>query len=96
MMRLQVMKGVIVSILAWIVLGAIAGWVASMITGTREGWLANVVVGILGAVIGGLVLQLFGASQPSGFNVPSVLTAILGAVILLGMVRAFRGSGSRL
>lgn len=79
-------------ILAWIVLGALAGWIASMIMGVREGWIANIVVGILGAVIGGLVLQLFGAAQPSGFNFASILTAILGAVILLGLVRAFRGN----
>jgi uncharacterized membrane protein YeaQ/YmgE (transglycosylase-associated protein family) len=80
------------TIITWIVLGAFAGWIASIITGTNErvnGWM-NIVVGIIGAFIGGLVLQLLGAGTPSGFNLASLLTAILGAVILLSLVRAFR------
>lgn len=79
-------------IIMWIVLGALAGWIASIITGTNErvSGLMNVVVGIIGAFIGGLVLNLLGAGSPSGFNLASLLTAILGAVILLSLVRAFR------
>ncbi|MDB5178523.1 MAG: hypothetical protein JWN01_466 [Patescibacteria group bacterium] len=80
------------TIITWIVLGALAGWIASMITGTEarvNGWM-NVVVGVIGAFVGGLVLQLLGAGTPSGFNLASLLTAILGAVILLSLVRAFR------
>jgi uncharacterized membrane protein YeaQ/YmgE (transglycosylase-associated protein family) len=80
------------TIVSWIVLGAFAGWIASLITGTnaRVNGFMNVVVGIIGAFIGGLVLQLLGASAPSGFNFATLLTAILGAVILLSLVRAFR------
>jgi uncharacterized membrane protein YeaQ/YmgE (transglycosylase-associated protein family) len=80
------------TIITWIVLGALAGWIASMVTGTnaRVNGVMNIVVGIIGAFIGGLVLQLLGASSPSGFNLASLLTAILGAVILLSLVRAFR------
>lgn len=84
------------TIVSWIVLGLIAGWIASIITGTNarvNGWM-NVVVGILGAVIGGLVLQLFGVDISNGFSFGSLLTAILGAVILLGIVRAFRRSSA--
>lgn len=80
------------TIITWIVLGALAGWVASIITGTsaRVNGMMNIVVGIIGAFIGGLVLQLLGASTTAGFNMASLLTAILGAVILLSLVRAFR------
>ena len=82
----------IVTIITWIILGALAGWLASMITGTnaRVNGFMNIVVGIIGAFVEGLILQLLGASQPSGFNLPSLLTAILGAVILLALVKAFR------
>lgn len=78
----------------WIVLGAVAGWIASIITGTdaEQGTLGNIIVGIIGAFVGGLVLDLFGTSQPTGFNVPSLLTAILGAVILLALIKGFRRS----
>lgn len=75
------------TILAWIILGAIAGWIASVITGSRAGLLANIVVGIIGAFVGGLLLALFGADQPSGFSVGSILTAVLGAAILLIIVK---------
>ena len=80
------------AIITWIVIGALAGWIASMITGTNErvsGGM-NIVVGIIGAFIGGLILQLFGVNAASGFNLASLLTAILGAIILLSLVKAFR------
>lgn len=78
--------------LSWIVIGALAGWLASVITGTnaRVNGAMNIVVGIIGAFIGGLVLNLLGAGSPAGFNLASLLTAVLGAVILLSLVRAFR------
>lgn len=80
--------------LMWIVLGALAGWIASIITSTNaeQGTLGNIVVGIIGAFVGGLVLRLFGASQPTGFSLASLLTAILGAVILLSLLKGFRRS----
>lgn len=82
----------VLTIITWIILGALAGWIASMITGSNaevNGWM-NVIVGIIGAFIGGLALQLLGVSTTSGFNLGSLLTAILGAVILLSLVKAFR------
>lgn len=82
------------TIITWIILGAVAGWLASIITGTnaRVNGFTNVVVGIIGAFIGGLIVQLFGGSgNVTGFNLGSLLTAILGAVVLLGLVRAFQG-----
>ncbi len=78
----------------WIVLGALAGWIATIITRTdaETGWLGNIVVGIVGAFLGGLVLRLVGGSQPTGFNLGSLLTAIVGAVILLSLLKGFRRS----
>ena len=79
------------SILAWIIVGALAGWIASMIVGTNQqmGWIANIIVGIVGAFIGGIVYALItGASFTAGFNVGTVIVAIVGAVILLAIYRA--------
>jgi uncharacterized membrane protein YeaQ/YmgE (transglycosylase-associated protein family) len=80
------------TIITWIILGALAGWIASLITGTdkRVNGIMNVVIGVIGAFIGGLILQILGASVPTGFNAASLLTAVLGAIILLSLVRAFR------
>lgn len=82
------------SIIIWIIVGALAGWIASMImkTDAQMGALANIVVGIIGAFLGGWVVSLFGINVDSGeLNIPSILTAILGAVILLAIVKAVTG-----
>lgn len=79
-------------ILLWIILGALAGWIASLIMGTdaQQGAFLNIVVGIIGAVIGGYVFQAFGQTGVTGFNIYSLLVAVVGAVVLLGLVRLVR------
>jgi uncharacterized membrane protein YeaQ/YmgE (transglycosylase-associated protein family) len=81
------------NILAWIVLGALAGWIASIIMRRNKqmGAIANIVVGIIGAFIGGYIMDFFGAQGFTGFNVQSLLVAILGAVILLWLVNLISG-----
>ena len=63
-----------------------------MIMGTNAsmGALANIVVGIIGAFIGGFVMSLINKSGVTGFNLYSFLIALLGAVILLAIVKAVR------
>jgi uncharacterized membrane protein YeaQ/YmgE (transglycosylase-associated protein family) len=71
--------------LLWIVLGGLAGWLASMImrTDRQQGVLMNIVLGVIGAIIGGFVMNLFGAPGVTGFNLYSLIVAIVGAVILI-------------
>jgi uncharacterized membrane protein YeaQ/YmgE (transglycosylase-associated protein family) len=78
-------------ILAWIIIGAFAGWVASMIMGTNAqmGAVANIIVGIVGALIGGFLFGLLGGEGFTGFNVWSVFVAVVGAVVLLGLIKMF-------
>jgi len=81
--------------LVWIIFGALAGWIASMIMGknAQMGALANIVVGIVGAVIGGfLMTNVFGAQGVTGFNITSLIVAIIGAVVLLFLVGLVRRS----
>lgn len=78
------------SILIWIVFGAIVGWIASAIMGTNEGLLMDIILGIVGAVLGGWLMSFLGKSGVSGFNLYSFLVAILGAVVLIAIVRAVR------
>jgi uncharacterized membrane protein YeaQ/YmgE (transglycosylase-associated protein family) len=81
-------------ILAWIIIGGLAGWIASMITGTNQqmGVIANIIVGIIGALIGGFLFSLLGGAGFTGFNFWSLFVAIVGAVILLALVKAFTKS----
>ncbi len=82
-------------IIAWLIFGGLVGWIASMIMGTdaQQGMLMNIIVGIVGAFIGGFVAQLlgFGAEGFQFFDIGSWITAILGAVILIFLVRQFTG-----
>jgi uncharacterized membrane protein YeaQ/YmgE (transglycosylase-associated protein family) len=81
-----------VTILLWIVLGAIAGWLASVVMRTRkeQGLLMDIVIGIVGAILGGWIFGLFGAQGVTGLNLPSILVAFVGAVVLLAILRAVR------
>lgn len=80
-------------IVLWILLGALAGWIASMImkTDAQMGAAANIIVGIIGAFIGGFLMRFLTGNDVNEFSFSGVLTAILGAVILLAIVKAFNG-----
>jgi uncharacterized membrane protein YeaQ/YmgE (transglycosylase-associated protein family) len=79
-------------ILLWILFGALAGWLASLAMGTdaQQGSLANIGIGIVGSIIGGFVMSLLGGPGVTGFNLTSLLVAVLGSVILIWVVRRLR------
>ncbi len=79
-------------IIMFIVLGGVAGWLASIImrTDAQQGIGLNVVVGAVGALVGGALFNLFGEMGITGFNLWSLLVAVVGSVALLvgvGLVR---------
>jgi uncharacterized membrane protein YeaQ/YmgE (transglycosylase-associated protein family) len=76
------------TICGWIILGGLAGWIASLITGRKDqqGCIMNIVVGIVGAAIGGAMVGLLFGVSVVGFNLGSLLVAVLGAVVLLAIV----------
>jgi uncharacterized membrane protein YeaQ/YmgE (transglycosylase-associated protein family) len=78
------------TIIIWIVFGGLVGLVASMIMGGGNGLLIDIILGIVGASVGGWVMDFFGKSGVSGFNIYSFLVALLGAIILIAIDRAFR------
>jgi uncharacterized membrane protein YeaQ/YmgE (transglycosylase-associated protein family) len=77
------------SLLAWIVLGLLAGFIASkVINSTGEGFILDIVLGILGAVVGGWLFNTFGMAGVTGFNLYSLLVAVVGAAALLVVYHA--------
>ena len=85
----------IMSVIAWIVLGLIAGFIASKLVNNRgEGLPFDILLGIVGAVIGGWLFNAVGATGVTGFNVWSLLVAVVGAVVLLVVWHAIRRSTS--
>jgi len=81
-------------IIGWIILGGLAGWIASMIAGTnaRQGFIGNIVIGIIGAFLGGFIMSLLGVDGITGFNLYSLLVALLGAVVALWLFRMLSGN----
>ena len=82
----------LLNILLWILFGALAGWIASLIAGkdSQMGIPANIVVGIVGAALGGWLASFFGLGAIDGFNLWSLLIAVVGAVILLAIINLIK------
>lgn len=79
-------------IIMWIIFGALVGWAASLImdTNAQQGAFANIAVGIVGAVLGGFLMNFIGQTGVGGFNLYSMLVALMGACIFIGILRAVR------
>ena len=72
------------SIIGWIVLGLISGFIASKIVNkSGEGVLLDIILGIVGAVVGGFLFNRFGAAGVTGFNLYSMVVAVVGAIVVL-------------
>ena len=84
-----------VNFIVWLIAGALVGWVASLImkTSGQQGLIIDIVVGIVGAFLAGYFLSpVFGVStiNQGNFSLPALLVSLLGAVILLFIVRLVR------
>lgn len=77
------------SIIFWIIIGGVAGWIAEKVTKSDHGLLTNIAVGIIGAFIGGFLFGLLGI-QVAGGIVGSLITATVGALVLLYALRFVR------
>ncbi len=77
------------SFLAWIILGALAGWIGSMIVNrSGEGLFLDIVLGIVGGLVGGWIFAAMGSTGVTGFNLWSLLVAVIGSVIVLMLYHA--------
>ncbi|ASR38248.1 transglycosylase [Prauserella marina] len=77
---------------SWILFGALAGWAANLVVGgrdrQRQGCLISVLVGVVGAALGGLIYRLAtGEEKTFAFDFASFGVAVLGAIVLLGVLR---------
>jgi len=81
------------SLLVILFVGLVAGWLAGQIVrGTGFGIIGDLIVGILGAFIGSWLLPQLGVHLGTGV-VSAIVNATIGAVLLLLIVRLFRGGG---
>lgn len=81
----------LVTIIAWIVLGAIAGYIARFLVPGDQGLgvIGTVVLGIVGALVAGFITWLItgeargAAGGGDVVNIPSIILAVIGAVIVV-------------
>ena len=78
------------SIISWIVVGIIAGFLAKYVVPGEGpgGVLGDLIIGIIGACIGGWIWNYFGHVGATGINIPSIIVAFVGSVLLLFIARA--------
>lgn len=77
------------NILWFLITGVAAGWLAGqLMKGGGYGLIGDLIIGVIGAFIGG---RLFGAiGIRTGGLVGSLITATIGAIILLFLVRLIK------
>ncbi len=78
-------------IVAWIIFGLIVGLIARWLVpgAVGGGIVTDIIVGIVGALIGGFIYRHFGNGGLD--TLWSFIYAVIGAVILLLILRAFSG-----
>jgi uncharacterized membrane protein YeaQ/YmgE (transglycosylase-associated protein family) len=83
------------TIIGWIVLGAIGGWIGGLLVKGDEGLgvIGHIVLGIVGAALAGWLVTLITKEDPMDgvFDISSLLTAIVGAVVLVVVVNMIQG-----
>lgn len=78
--------------MGWIIaliVGGVAGWLASLVMNrdASMGIFWNIVVGCVGSVIGNLILGFVGISgSVQSFSITGLIVAVVGAVVLLGIL----------
>jgi uncharacterized membrane protein YeaQ/YmgE (transglycosylase-associated protein family) len=71
-------------ILSWLILGLIAGFIASKVVNkTGSGLVMDIVLGVIGAFVGGWVFSYFGHTGVTGLNIPSLIVATIGAIVVM-------------
>jgi uncharacterized membrane protein YeaQ/YmgE (transglycosylase-associated protein family) len=79
----------------WIIIGLVAGAIAKLIMPGRDpgGWIVTILIGIAGAVVSAFIGDLLGLGNRGDST--SLLSAIVGALIILFIYRMIATRGSR-
>ena len=88
------------SFIGWIILGAIVGWAANLVVGGKnrrpQGCIVSILVGVAGAFIGGYLYTIVtGHPNDFSFSFQSFGIALIGAIVLLAVLRLITGSNRR-
>jgi uncharacterized membrane protein YeaQ/YmgE (transglycosylase-associated protein family) len=83
-----------------LIVGGVIGWLASKVMNTdaQQGIFMNIVVGCVGSLVGKFIagmLGMGGMGLRDGIDIPSLIVAFVGAIILLGIVNLIRRGSVR-
>lgn len=80
-------------LLSWLAMGLLVGILAKFIMPGRDGGglVGTIIVGIVGAMLGGWLGTMLGIGRVDGFDLGSIAIATGGGVILLWLLRKFKG-----
>ena len=75
--------------IAWIIMGLIVGVIAKFLMPGKDpgGIFVTILLGIAGAFVGGFIGSRLGFGGVSGFDLRSLVLAVIGAIILLVLYR---------
>jgi uncharacterized membrane protein YeaQ/YmgE (transglycosylase-associated protein family) len=75
-------------LISTILVGLVAGWLASLIMKAKTGILVDLLLGVVGGFLGGWITSIFlKVNLMSGFNLTSIIVALVGAIIVIAIQR---------
>lgn len=78
-------------LIAWLVVGLIVGWLAGrFMKGGGYGLIGDIVLGIIGAFFGGFIFGLVLPGSSSVGFVGGIVVALIGAVLVIAILRALK------
>ena len=79
--------------IVWIILGLVVGVIAKFLMPGKDpgGFIITILLGIVGAFAGGFVSSALGFGSVTGFDLRSLIIAVLGAMALLAAYRLAKG-----
>lgn len=82
---------IILFIIVW---GMAAGWIAQLIMGEDTNWGQALSLGLAGSLIGGLLASLL-SGDGLELRLSGIIGSIIGAVVLLALIRLVRPASRR-
>jgi uncharacterized membrane protein YeaQ/YmgE (transglycosylase-associated protein family) len=83
-----------INVYIWCAIGAFAGWLLTRMSSdsSKSNTIENILIGMFGAFIGGdfVAVQISGAAVATDFHFSSLLLAIVGALVMLGLLYLMR------